>query len=66
MEKNGILGASPNAISTKFTSLKQQQYALNMQIRLAMQIHDIQAQENLEKEMEKVTEQIKYVSVSNS
>lgn len=60
MEKNGILGASPNAISTKFTSLKQQQYALNMQI------HDIQAQENLEKEMEKVTEQIKYVSVSNS
>lgn len=65
MEKNGILGASPNAISTKFTSLKQQQYALNMQIRLAMQIHDAQAQENLEKEMEKVTEQIKFVSVSN-
>lgn len=65
MEKNGILGASPNEISTKFTALKQQQYALNMQIRLAMQIHDTQAQENLEKEMERVTEQIKYVSVQS-
>ncbi len=63
MGKNGILGASPNEISTKFTSLKQQQYALNMQIRLAMQIHDIQAQENLEKEMEKITEQLKSVAV---
>ncbi len=63
MGKNGILGASLNEISTKFTSLKQQQYALNMQIRLAMQIHDVQAQENLEKEMEKITEQLKSVAV---
>lgn len=63
MNKNGIFDALPNAMSTKFTSLKQQQYALNMQIRLAMQIHDAQAQADLEKEMEKVMEQIKCVSV---
>lgn len=63
MEENNILENSPHTMTTKFTNLKQQQYALNMQIRLAMQIHDAQAQADLEKEMEKLTEQIKYISL---
>ncbi len=52
-----------NTLMSAFTNLKQQQYALNMQIRLAMQIHDAQAQEDLEKEMEEITEQIKSFSI---
>jgi len=43
---------------TKFTRLKEQQCSLNMQIRLAMQLHDIQAQVDLEKRLKEVTEQI--------
>ncbi len=43
---------------TKFTMLKDQQCSLNMQIRLAMQMHDIQAQVDLEKKLKEVTEQI--------
>lgn len=52
-----------NTMTTVFTNLKQQQYALNMQIRLAMQIHDAQAQADLEKEMEEITEKIKHFSM---
>ena len=36
---------------TKFTALKDQQCSLNMQIRLAMQLHDKKAQEDLEQDM---------------
>lgn len=52
-----------NTMTTVFTNLKQQQYALNMQIRLAMQIHDAKAQADLEKEMEEITEKIKHFSM---
>ena len=50
-------------MTTVFMNLKQQQYALNMQIRLAMQIHDAQTQADLEKELEKITERIKRFSM---
>lgn len=63
MENNNMFNLASNTMSTRFTSLKQQQCALNMQIRLAMQIHDAQAQADLEKEMEKINNQIKCVSV---
>lgn len=43
---------------TKFTMLKDEQYSLNMQMRLAMQLHDEQAQTDLEKELKEVTDQI--------
>lgn len=63
MENNNIFDPASNTMSTRFTRLKQRQCALNMQIRLAMQIHDAQAQADLEKEMEKINEQIRCVSV---
>ena len=43
---------------TKFTVLKDQQCTLNMQIRLAMELHNTQVQADLEKQLEEVTEQI--------
>ena len=46
---------------TKFTVLKDEQCSLNMRIRLAMQIHDIQAQADLEKELKEVTEQLHHI-----
>lgn len=52
---------SPDIRKTKFTALKDQQCSLNMQIRLAMQLHDMQAQADLEKKLEEVTEQIDHI-----
>lgn len=46
---------------TKFTCLKEQQCALNMQIRLAMQLHNRQVQEELEKKLEDITKQLEYI-----
>ena len=46
---------------TKFTALKDQQCSLNMQIRLAMQLHDKKAQEDLEKKLREVTEKIEQI-----
>lgn len=46
---------------TKFTALKDQQCSLNMQIRLAMQLYDKKAQEDLEKKLREVTEQIEQI-----
>ena len=46
---------------TKFTLLKDQQCSLNMQIRLARQLHDLRAQADLEKELKEVTEQISHM-----
>lgn len=43
-----------------FGGLKQQQIAVNMQIRLAMQLHDTHTQEKLEKEMAEITEKINH------
>lgn len=46
---------------TKYTMLKDQQCSLNMQIRLAMQLHDTQAQADLERKLEEVTDQIDHI-----
>ena len=43
---------------TAFASLKQQQCVLNMQIRMAMENHNVDAQKKLEKELEQILEQI--------
>jgi hypothetical protein len=43
---------------TAFAGLKQQQCVLNMQIRMAMENHDVDAQKKLEKELEQIVEQI--------
>lgn len=42
-----------------YNSLKQQQSALNMQIRLAMQLYDTKTKLMLEKELEEVKRQLK-------
>lgn len=63
MENYNTFENPSNTMTTVFMNLKQQQYALNMQIRLAMQIHDAQAQADLEKELEKITERIKRFSM---
>ena len=52
---------SPDIRKTKFTMLKEQQCSLNMQIRLAMQLHDKKAQEDLEKKLREVTEKIEQI-----
>ena len=59
MENNNQLANPSSGIrETKFTCLKDQQYLLNMQIRLAMQLHNRQVQEELEKKLEDVTKQL--------
>lgn len=63
MDKNYTSNASSVSKVTAFARLKEQQYALNMQIRLAMQIHDTKKQETLESEMSKLMEQMNRVSV---
>ena len=55
--------SSPDIRKTRFTILKDEQCALNMQIRLAMQLHDAQAQADLEKKLKKVMEQIDYNAI---
>lgn len=42
----------------RYNQLKQQQYALNMQIRLAMQAYDTDMKASLEKELEEINRQI--------
>lgn len=61
IENNQIEIPSLNIRKTKFTLLKDQQCSLNMQIRLAMQLHDLRAQAVLEKELKEVTEQISHM-----
>lgn len=58
MEDNQISNSSSGIRKTKFTCLKEQQCTLNMQIRLAMQLHNRQVQEELEKKLEDVTKQL--------
>lgn len=62
MDNTQISGSSTGIRKTKFTCLKDQQCLLNMQIRLAMQLHNKQAQEELEKKLEEVTKQIEHSS----
>ncbi len=47
---------------TKFTMLKDQQCSLNMQIRLAMQLHDTQTQADL-KRLKEVLEQLHHIGL---
>ena len=61
IENNQIEPLSLDIRKTKFTLLKDQQCSLNMQIRLAMQLHDLRAQADLEKELKEVTEQISHM-----
>lgn len=42
----------------RYNQLKQQQYALNMQIRLAMQAYDTDMKASLEKELEEINRKI--------
>lgn len=58
MKNNHIANPESGIRKTKFTCLKDQQCSINMQIRLAMQLHDRQAQEELEKQLEDVTKQL--------
>lgn len=44
-----------------YNSLRQQQCALNMQIRLAMQTYDLDMKVRLERELNEIIEQIKYL-----
>lgn len=61
MDNNQISSPSSGIRKTKFTCLKDQQCSLNMQIRLAMQLHNRQVQEELEKKLEEVTKQLEYM-----
>ena len=61
MGNDQIASPSLDIRKTKFTLLKDQQCSLNMQIRLAMQLHDLRAQADLEKELKEVTEQISHM-----
>lgn len=61
MDSNQMGNSSLDIRKTKFTLLKDQQCSLNMQIRLAMQLHDLRAQADLEKELKEVTEQISHM-----
>lgn len=57
MRSNDISKHSSD-IRREYAMLKDQQYSLNMQIRLAMQLHDIQTQTELEKKLKEITDQI--------
>ena len=61
MGSERIANPSPDIRKTKFTVLKDRQCSLNMQIRLAMQRHDVQAQADLEKKLEEVKEEMNHI-----
>ena len=61
MENNQMENHSLDIRKTKFTMLKEQQCSLNMRIRLAMQLHDAQAQAELEVRLKEVMEQIHHI-----
>ena len=61
MKSNHTANPTGDVRKTKFTVLKDQQCPLNMQVRLAMQLHDTQTQADLEKELKEVTEQIAHI-----
>ncbi|MCI8638161.1 MAG: hypothetical protein HFG41_03195 [Coprococcus sp.] len=58
MDNKQITNPSSGIRKSRYTCLKDQQCSLNMRIRLAMQIHDTRVCEDLEKELQEVTEQI--------
>ena len=61
MESKNISNMVVDIRKTHYSNLKQQQYALNMQIRLAMQTYDVDMKIRLEKELEEINEQIRYL-----
>lgn len=61
MENNQMSNSSSGIRKTKFTCLKDQQCTLNMQIRLAMQLHNTKVQAELEKKLEEVTKQLEHI-----
>ena len=63
IENNQIEPLSLDIRKTKFTMLKDQQCSLNMQIRLAMQLHDMQTQADLEKRLREVLEQLNHIGL---
>lgn len=62
MDNYNISNPLRNSKISIFENLKQQQIALNMQIRLAMQLHDTKTQTELEEAMEKITDKMKQIS----
>ncbi len=63
MGNDQIASPSLDIRKTKFTMLKDQQCSLNMQIRLAMQLHDTQTQADLEKRLREVLEQLNHIGL---
>ena len=74
MESKNISNMVVDIRKTHYSNLKQQQYALNMQIRLAMQTYDVDMKIRLamqtydvdmkirlEKELEEINEEISYL-----
>lgn len=62
MENKHTSDLSSDVRKTRFTILKEQQCSLNMQIRLAMELHNAQVQEELEKELEDTIEQMEQLT----
>lgn len=62
MENKHTPDSSTDVRKTRFTILKEQQCSLNMQIRLAMELHDTQVQEELQKELNDTIEQIEHLT----
>lgn len=63
MGNDQIASPSLDIRKTKFTMLKDQQCSLNMQIRLAMQLHDMQTKADLEKRLREVLEQLNHIGL---
>lgn len=61
MENHEFTSPSSGIRKTKFTCLKDQQRSLNMQIRLAMQLHDRTVQDELERKLKEVTDQLEHI-----
>ena len=61
MESKNISNMVVDIRKTHYSNLKEQQYALNMQIRLAMQTYDVDMKIRLEKELEEINEEIRYL-----
>ena len=61
MESKNISNMVVDIRKTHYSNLKQQQYALNMQIRLAMQTYDVDMKIRLEKELEEINGEIRYL-----
>lgn len=62
MDNTHTSDSSSEVRKTRFTILKEQRCSLNMQIRLAMEMHDIKAQADLERELEDTIEEIEHLT----